>query len=188
MRLIDHLGEKISNSFYKFQCLSPGRDDFVSIALQNIVTGCSCMVNQSCIKSALPFPPHVIMHDWWLAMVASRLGYLAFEVSPCVSYRQHSSNLVGADGYPFLLIKRIRLFLTLKLSKIMYLSIRQFQALVTLYPSSSTVEDILILNLTNPNRFVRIISALRLRLSKHGLLRTLVFYFLIFFSQPDLHT
>ena len=145
------------------------------------------MVNQSCIKASLPFPPHVIMHDWWLAMVASRLGYLAFEESPCVSYRQHSSNLVGADGYPFLLFKRFRLLFTLKLSNIMYRTIRQLQALVTLYPSSSTVEDILILNLTNPNRFVRIISALRLRLSKHGLLRTLVFYFLIFFSQPDLH-
>ena len=119
--------------------------------------------------------------QWWLL-----IGYILLRYH-YVSYRQHSSNLVGADGYPFLLIKRIRLFLTLKLSKIMYLSIRQFQALVTLYPSSSTVEDILILNLTNPNRFVRIISALRLRLSKHGLLRTLVFYFLIFFSQPDLY-
>ena len=148
LRLIDHSGKNISYSFYEFQCLSPSRDDFVSIGLQNIVTGCSCLVNQSCIKAALPFPSHVIMHDWWLAMVASRLGYLAFEESPCVSYRQHSSNLVGADGYPFLLFKRFRLLFTLKLSNIMYRTIRQLQALVMLHPSPNPVVVHVLITLT----------------------------------------
>ena len=42
------------------------------------------------------------MHDWWLALIASRLGRVVYLDRPCISYRQHSNNVVGAKGYKLL--------------------------------------------------------------------------------------
>ena len=36
------------------------------------------MVNRKCIDLALPFPAEVIMHDWWLALIASYLGEISY--------------------------------------------------------------------------------------------------------------
>ena len=44
---------------------------------------------------AMPFPDQII-HDWWLAFVASMNGRIAFVNEPLVKYRQHSSSVIGA--------------------------------------------------------------------------------------------
>jgi glycosyltransferase involved in cell wall biosynthesis len=64
--------------------------NFNVILCQNIVQGCSMMVNRSLLKVALPFPGGVVMHDWWLLLVAQVFGVIGSSPSALVRYRRHS--------------------------------------------------------------------------------------------------
>ena len=86
----------ISPSYYVFMGHSPKRNRPYQIALQNNVVGCSVAFNRALIKKAIPIPEEIVMHDWWLALVASMSGKILFEPTPLVLYRQHESNTVGA--------------------------------------------------------------------------------------------
>ena len=72
--------------------------DYRSILFQNVVTGGAMGINQSlaklggkCIDTS-----RVIMHDWWLAVVAARFGKIIYLDEPLGTYRQHEENEVGA--------------------------------------------------------------------------------------------
>lgn len=69
------------------------------IALQNCVTGCASIGNAALREMALPIPREAMMHDWWLALVASVLGEIAEVEEATVLYRQHGGNAVGAQSW-----------------------------------------------------------------------------------------
>ena len=99
LRIVNDQGQCIHPSFFRYQHLNAEKNDYLSIALQNLVSGCALLVNRACVVSALPFPNDIVLHDWWLALIASRLGSISVTMQPCLAYRQHSSNVVGAKGY-----------------------------------------------------------------------------------------
>ena len=74
--------------------------DYRSILLQNVVTGGAMMVNRALARLALECvdPSRVIMHDWWMAVVAARFGEIVYIDEPLGAYRQHGSNSVGAKN------------------------------------------------------------------------------------------
>ena len=39
------------------------------------------------------------MHDWWVALVAAALGEIDFVAEPLVLYRQHGTNVAGAERH-----------------------------------------------------------------------------------------
>jgi hypothetical protein len=50
----------------------------------------------------------IIMHDWWLALIAMGCGRVGFVQEPLVYYRQHNSNVAGSvkrSGLQFVLRK-----------------------------------------------------------------------------------
>ncbi|WP_308390055.1 glycosyltransferase family 2 protein [Acidithiobacillus sp. AMEEHan] len=57
-------------SFWYCQHLDPGKDDLRELCLQNMVTGCTVMMNKALLEKALPIPSAALMQDWWLALVA----------------------------------------------------------------------------------------------------------------------
>ena len=69
---------------------------FKQLCQQNVVSGCTVLFNRSLLKIALPIPEKAYMHDWWLALVASRCGQIAFIDQPLIQYRQHDANAIGA--------------------------------------------------------------------------------------------
>ena len=160
---------------FRYQRLNPYKSDWLSIGIQNVVTGCACMVNRDAIMAALPFPKEVIMHDWWLALVSARIGDIYYLPEPLTFYRQHSSNLVGAKGFYGLLISKFLLMLKgQRLDRSVKSSLEQLKACNSLFPDSPY--SFMIKKLSDPNPIVRLIVALRLRLTKHGFVRTLAFY------------
>ena len=185
LRLIDESGHLISDSFFAFQNLNPYRNDWLSISMQNIVTGCACIVNRSCIDKALPFTDNTILHDWWLALVASRFGKIIYLSSTCLDYRQHSSNVVGAIGFNKNALKRIR-----QLSSKSFINLWIGPTLCQLYsfqkkylePNEAISTQLRLLFSRNP--FCRILAASELRLCKHGFYRTMVFYIALLFWRP----
>jgi glycosyltransferase involved in cell wall biosynthesis len=89
-------------SLWAYQGLNPLRGHALNRLLtQNVVTGCASIMNRALLRKALPIPPQAIIHDWWLALVASALGRLEIIPQPSMLYRQHANNFVGASRYGF---------------------------------------------------------------------------------------
>jgi len=98
LELVDADGERMGCSYHQRQRLDPQRCAPVDLALTNVVTGCTALLNRALLHKALPIPPEALMHDWWLALVASAFGEIALVKAPGVLYRQHGSNVLGAQG------------------------------------------------------------------------------------------
>lgn len=72
---------------------------FRNLLAQNLVTGCTSIANRALLDLAIPIPvDDVIMHDYWLALVACAFGVLQPIREQTVLYRQHSNNVIGAGG------------------------------------------------------------------------------------------
>lgn len=90
----------LSDSFWKYQRLDPlGGGTLNRLLVQNVVTGCACMLNRALVRKAVPIPPAARMHDWWVALVAAALGRVEPLREPTVIYRQHASNTLGAKRW-----------------------------------------------------------------------------------------
>jgi len=93
----------ISKSFWQHQKLKPEKYNKLRMyILQNIVTGCTVGGNKALIDKALNINidsiKKIIMHDWWVALVASCCGKIGVIDQPLIMYRQHSFNSLGAKG------------------------------------------------------------------------------------------
>jgi len=99
-------------SFWHYQHLNPAKDDLRSLCMQNMVTGCTVMVNRALLGKSLPIPDHVLMHDWWIGLVAAAFGVIRFLPKATMFYRQHDRNDTGAKkfgmGYLLGALRRVR--------------------------------------------------------------------------------
>lgn len=90
----------VSPSLMRYQKQYFEHFDYRSILLQNVVTGGAMMVNRALAQLALRCvdTSQVIMHDWWMAIVAARFGGIVYIDEPLGAYRQHGHNSVGAKN------------------------------------------------------------------------------------------
>jgi hypothetical protein len=98
LELVDARGQRLGCRYLQRQRLDPQRTAPRDLALTNVVTGCTVLLNRTLLQKALPIPPEALMHDWWLALVASAFGQIALVEEPGVLYRQHGGNVLGAQG------------------------------------------------------------------------------------------
>lgn len=110
--------KQIAPSLMRLQQQNPDATDCRNILFQNIVTGCTSAINRSLAELAgqCGDTSNVIMHDWWLALVAAKFGKLVYLDVSTMDYRQHGNNSVGAKdvrsfGY---ILKKIRTLGALK--------------------------------------------------------------------------
>jgi glycosyltransferase involved in cell wall biosynthesis len=90
----------LNPSFWKYSHLFPNRSHTLNrLLVQNVVTGCTMMLNYSLLKLAFPIPSEAIMHDWWIALTASAFGIIETLNTPTIQYRQHSNNTLGAQNF-----------------------------------------------------------------------------------------
>lgn len=100
LKVVDAHLNLIDPSFWKFAHLKPAQSHQLNKLLtQNVVTGCTILINRPLLKLALPIPSETPMHDWWLALVASAFGYIESISEPLILYRQHGKNTLGAKKY-----------------------------------------------------------------------------------------
>jgi len=96
LKIVDeHLNIKYPSMFKCFDF----RPEYISngILINNIVTGCTVAFNRKLIEISLPFPKDILIHDHWLAVCATFSGNIAALTHPTVLYRQHDTNLIGAN-------------------------------------------------------------------------------------------
>lgn len=99
LAVVNEVLQPIAKSFVQFSRLSPTTADLGVLLCQNQVTGCACLMNRALLELACPVPPNVLMHDWWLALLASSVGKIGFIPKPLVQYRQHGGNVLGAVSF-----------------------------------------------------------------------------------------
>ena len=53
----------------------------------------------------MSFIPKDLFHDWWTGVIVSKYGVVHYIHKPMLRYRQHSSNVVGANDVGWNYIK-----------------------------------------------------------------------------------
>lgn len=97
MRVVDSGGAPVDDSFFRRRGFRPRHaQPLRELVLQNYVTGCSALVNRAVLDLALPFPPAISIHDWWLALIAAAAGGIVTLDEQTVRYRLHGTNVIGA--------------------------------------------------------------------------------------------
>lgn len=99
LEVVSEKNTQIAESLIRYQGLKIERNRFPNLVICNLVTGCTALINEALAEQAVPVSSQAIMHDWWLAMVATAFGKLIFLDATLVRYRQHGSNTIGAKEF-----------------------------------------------------------------------------------------
>lgn len=112
LRVVDRDLKEIAPSFCRNSALNGNRVALNRLLVNNVVTGCTVMINRPLAELGSREAPmdRILMHDWWLALIASACGKIAFLDEATIDYRQHGNNSVGAKNVysPSYLWKRLR--------------------------------------------------------------------------------
>lgn len=99
----------IARSFWEYEKINPNNTTVNRLLVQNVVTGCTIIMNKKLRDLSTPIPSEAIVHDWWTALVASVFGHMHYINIPTVLYRQHGQNDIGAKKRGFIEgLKRVR--------------------------------------------------------------------------------
>lgn len=98
--LVDETGKEIGKSFWKekgFYKKIKKDKNYEGLRLNNYVTGCTIVGKKEMLKQILPIPQNnkYLIHDYWIAIVTSLKGKIAYIEEPLMKYRQHGNNQVG---------------------------------------------------------------------------------------------
>lgn len=76
----------------------PMRPSFRNALVENIVTGCTIVMNRVLRDMVKENPPRfTVMHDWWFYLVSSCYGEVYYDETSYICYRQHGGNAVGTN-------------------------------------------------------------------------------------------
>lgn len=171
----------ISRSFWKYQLINPKSKNLNKILVSNNVTACTAMLNKALIDLAKPIPKMAIMHDWWVALVASAFGEIAYINQPLIYYRQHGTNNVGARKYnlSYILKKISNVIKDRELHEITLLSVAQANSFKLRYRHQLDSNLLKMLevyaNLMTLDFLEKRLSFFKYRFFKSGLARNLSF-------------
>ncbi len=88
----------IARSMFDYQHLCRDERSAAHTAVQNTVTGCTMMLNRTLADRLRHTPVSVPVHDWWIALYTACCGKTVFCNEPTLFYRQHKTNICGAQN------------------------------------------------------------------------------------------
>lgn len=112
LKVVDEDLNIISDKMSHYQGLDCKNLSLNRALIQNVVTGCTMMVNRTLREELNRVTNYtdVLMHDWWAMLVAARFGKVSFLEDATILYRQHGNNGVGAQNSSSLLYMIKRMF------------------------------------------------------------------------------
>lgn len=94
LRLIDEAGNEIAPSYFARRAYRFPRNRAVGRLLgQGGVMGNTILMDRELLERALPFPPGLKYHDYWLGIIAELFGTRVTLEEALVDYRIHRDNL-----------------------------------------------------------------------------------------------
>ncbi len=150
---------------------------FSRLLMQNFIPGNAMLFNAALREKAGSIPNGVLMHDAWIALVASAFGHIGFVNEPLYKYRQHNINVLGlttADTRHFLarIMEGKQAFCS-RLER----NIREADAFVSRFKEDSPAAALALSRFPTCNWFVRRYLFFKYRLWKHGFMRNLALFF-----------
>lgn len=124
LKVVDQNLEEIYPSFNDYMLLTRKINKYINTKylnyLYNCVTGCTVMSKKSFIKYFMPLPKNTkhVIHDYWMGLMISFNGKMAYLPEKYILYRQHGNNQVGTDklSHKFTKLEDVRnLFIDVKL-------------------------------------------------------------------------
>lgn len=97
--IIDQYGNVTNRSSNQYAGFSiPEFDNHkTTLIFRNFVTGCTSMFKRDLLANALPIPERMPYHDWWFAIIASRMNGINYITKQLTQYRIHSNNDTGLN-------------------------------------------------------------------------------------------
>jgi len=180
LEVVDENLNNMDTSMWHYEYLNPELNSFNRLLMQNTITGCTVMVNKRLAQLALPIPNEVIMHDWWLGLVASKFGRIGYLDEATIKYRQHNSNSIGAKGfsYSLILLKFYTIFCKNELHiKHLHVKVKQAEAFLDAYKDNLDINTIEMLedyvSIEQKSFWGKRVILTRYKLLKQGFLRNL---------------
>lgn len=100
LRVVDEKLGMIDTSFWHYQKLDPDISaDWKRLLAQNVITGCTVIINKEAKSVSLPFVLYDMMHDHWIGVNVAKYGRVDWLSEQTVLYRQHSTNVAGAHRF-----------------------------------------------------------------------------------------
>ena len=181
LTVVDQQLNLISPSLFQYQKLNYKRDRLNNLLCQNIVTGCTMLINKTLLNAIIRYSNFdnmndCIMHDWWCALIAASLGKIKFIDKSTILYRQHNYNQIGAKNISSIkyIIKKLlkERFIIQKNINDTY---KQTQLFLNLYEEDLITENIKILssyiNIQHNNKINKIINLYKYGFIKYGFFR-----------------
>lgn len=85
----------LGRSAWRIQGCRVSNPTFASMMVENVVTGCTMMLNRPLVELSGTIPAAAVYHDWWLALVAAAFGDVIPVRRSTILYRRHGSNETG---------------------------------------------------------------------------------------------
>lgn len=108
MKVVDRELNILNESFWNYQKLDPNiAYDWKKLLAQNVIAGCTIMINLPAKKVSLPYKFDEMFHDHWLGVQVAKHGKIAYIDTPTLLYRQHDTNVDGAHcfGWSYVVYK-----------------------------------------------------------------------------------
>jgi glycosyltransferase involved in cell wall biosynthesis len=180
LQVVDEKRRTLHHSFWAHEKIDPNRiNRLSSLVVQNVVTGCTAMLNRRLLELSLAMPNEAMMHDHWIALLASSLGRSGVIRAQTVLYRQHDRNVFGATKDTKSLPDLVHRIRRSKAREMQWkLSQRQAEALLKTYYVELSEKNRNVLKAylrcgTSPSRVIRIATLVRYRFLRIGIVRNL---------------
>jgi glycosyltransferase involved in cell wall biosynthesis len=95
--MIDEENDIIQNSFFQYFNIKCNNYLFLDILFDNIITGCTLLINKRMIEELLKMPDNILMHDYWVALICFSIGEVGVCNQPTILYRVHKKSITSKN-------------------------------------------------------------------------------------------
>lgn len=177
LRVVDQKLQTLGESFVKYRALNASVKDINHLLVQNNITGCTMCWNEKLNRILNLSDDYVVMHDWWMALVASCFGKIEFIDEQTILYRQHGNNVVGATNVNSLSFIVQRLTGRAHVKETLVMSMDQAEAFATYYKNQLSSEQLNTIRkfagLKKKCKFSKIVTVLQKKYLKQGIIQVI---------------